>query len=150
GSLRCPRGALLPSSKSGRDSTMNQTAIDLARAVPLSDVIHARGIHLKRQGNEWVGPCPTHGGRDRFAVNHKKVRWNCRGSEGGADSISLIRHIDQCSFHIAVQILARLDHRPIRAAANPVSAEDDKLKEDEERQIGEPTTDCAAPMNGLV
>src|SRR6478609_487443 len=85
---------------------IESAAIESARAIPLSEVVHALGIRLKRQGREWVGPCPFHGGHDRFAVNYSKARWNCRGSEGGADSISLLRHIDQCGFPAAVENLA--------------------------------------------
>jgi hypothetical protein len=46
--------------------------VDIARAIPIEDELARRGIRLRRQGRELVGPCPRCGGRDRFAVNVPK------------------------------------------------------------------------------
>jgi hypothetical protein len=44
----------------------------------IETVVAKFGLQLRRQGRELVGPCPTCGGRDRFAVNPSKQLWNCR------------------------------------------------------------------------
>jgi Zinc-binding domain of primase-helicase len=73
------------------------TDIERARAVRIEDEIKRRGIKLKRQSAELVGPCPMCGGRDRFAVNTRKQVWNCRRCEVGddvrADVIGLVQLI---------------------------------------------------------
>jgi hypothetical protein len=49
---------------------------------------------LKRQGREWVGPCPRCAGEDRFAIHEGKGVYNC-GHQGGAggDVIALVGHV---------------------------------------------------------
>jgi Toprim domain-containing protein/CHC2-type zinc finger protein len=78
--------------------------IESAQRVSIEDEIRRRGIELKRQGAEFVGPCPVCGGRDRFSVNVSKQVFNCRGY-GGGNVIGLVRHLDQCNFVSAVAIL---------------------------------------------
>lgn len=77
-----------------------------ARAVPILDAAVQMGARLKRVGHEHVGPCPSCGGRDRFAVHPAKGVWNC-GHEGGAggDAIALVQHVEGCTFATAVEIL---------------------------------------------
>jgi DNA primase len=71
-----------------------------ARTVPIEREIDRRGIRLKRQGHEFVGPCPVCGGTDRFGVNTVKQVWNCRGCGKGGDVIAL-----GCSFEEAIAVL---------------------------------------------
>lgn len=52
---------------------------------------------LRHCGAEWVGPCPECGGSDRFSVAPRKGVWNCRGSEGGRDAVSLVMHVTDMS-----------------------------------------------------
>jgi len=47
--------------------------VQCARAVPIEQKIERRGIKLRREGPERVGPCPKCGGEDRFAINTKKI-----------------------------------------------------------------------------
>jgi RecA-family ATPase len=77
-----------------------------ARAVPIMDEIARRGVALKREGNEFIGPCPLCRGDDRFAVNTKKQVWNCRGCGVGGDVIELVRHLDGVDFIEACTRLA--------------------------------------------
>lgn len=57
------------------------------------------GARLKRVGpNEYAGPCPKCGGRDRFSVNTSKDVWNCRGCGIGGDAIEPARHCLDLSF----------------------------------------------------
>jgi hypothetical protein len=70
------------------------------------DQIEHWGIHLKREGMEYIGPCPLCGGTDRFAVNTEKELWLCRGCGVGGDVIDLVRHLDDCDFIAACTHLA--------------------------------------------
>jgi hypothetical protein len=77
-----------------------------ARALPITSVIRARGIKLRRTGNELVGPCPRCGGDDRFGVLISKQLFNCRGCGGkGCGAIDLTMFLDQCEFVDAVRRL---------------------------------------------
>jgi phage/plasmid primase-like uncharacterized protein len=82
------------------------TEIERARAVKIQDEIERRGITLKRQGSELVGPCPVCGGTDRFAVNIRKRIWYCRKCDVGGDVIILVQHLDGRGFKDAITVLA--------------------------------------------
>jgi putative DNA primase/helicase len=86
-------------------STEFEVWIATARAVPIDDELARRGIHLKRQGKELVGPCPRCGGTDRFGVNISKQIWNCRLCDKGGDVIDLVQHLDGCTFLEAIKTL---------------------------------------------
>jgi DNA primase len=83
--------------------------VDRARSVPIATEIKSRGIKLKGNGTERVGPCPKCGGEDRFSINTKKNVFNCRGCEVGGDVIDLVRHLDGSDFLTAC---ARLTDEP--------------------------------------
>ncbi|HZC56023.1 MAG TPA: AAA family ATPase [Xanthobacteraceae bacterium] len=76
-----------------------------ARAVPIENEIARRGIKLRREGKEMVGPCPRCGGDDRFAINIKKQIFNCRGCGAAGDVIDLLIHLDGIDFKSAVELL---------------------------------------------
>jgi hypothetical protein len=59
------------------------TDIERARSVRIEDEIARRGITLKPEGAERIGPCPVCGGRNRFSINIRKQVFNCRGAVGG-------------------------------------------------------------------
>jgi phage/plasmid primase-like uncharacterized protein len=101
--------------------------VEYARRVPIEDEISRRGIELKRQGAELVGPCPACGGRDRFAVNVRKQVFNCRGY-GGGNVIKLVQHIDGCDFVSAITTLTG-DGIRIRTTTSPKLA---KRRDDED------------------
>jgi len=79
--------------------------IQHARDVTIESEILRRGIQLKRQGVERVGPCPRCGGTDRFAINTVKNVYNCRGCGHGGDVIELVQWLDNCQFTEAVETL---------------------------------------------
>ena len=87
-------------------STRNEAWIAKARAVKIEDEIARRGVRLRRQGVELVGPCPKCSGDDRFAINTEKQVWNCRGCGKGGDVIKLVQHLDGCGFKAACATLA--------------------------------------------
>jgi phage/plasmid primase-like uncharacterized protein len=78
-----------------------------ARAVRIEDEIAARGIQLNGRGPERYGPCPNCGGTDRFAINISKQVWICRRCQRGGAVISLVQHLDACTFDGAVATLNR-------------------------------------------
>ncbi|WP_066918391.1 CHC2 zinc finger domain-containing protein [Methylobacterium sp. CCH5-D2] len=80
-----------------------------ARAVPL--VAHARQIQprLRCTGSEWVGPCPSCGGNDRFSVSIRKNVWHCRKAGRGGDVIALVQYVEDLDF---IAACARLTGRP--------------------------------------
>ena len=74
---------------------------DRAAAVPIESVIG--DLDLKREGSEYVGPCPSCGGEDRFAVNVVKQVFRCRQcNEKGGNVITLVMWLDGCAFDEAV------------------------------------------------
>src|SRR5215469_14747910 len=76
-----------------------------ARSAPIEREIERRGIKLSGNGVERVGPCPKCGGHDRFAINVKKQKWNCRGCGVGGDNIKLVEHLDDTDFITACETL---------------------------------------------
>jgi DNA primase len=86
--------------------TGNDAWVEKARAVKIEDEIARRGIKLRRQGVEHVGPCPVCGGDDRFAINPSKQVWNCRGCSKGGDNIALVQFLDGSDFKAACATLA--------------------------------------------
>jgi hypothetical protein len=93
------------------------------------------GASLKRvTSTERAGPCPKCVGSDRFAVNIKRQIWNCRGcATGGADAISLVRHMHNCSFREAVDFLT--DGRSMTASqARPKPPEPTSKDEGDNRE----------------
>ena len=80
-------------------------AIADAKAIRIEDEVARRGVVLKRQGRELVGPCPICGGTDRFAINFAKQVWNCRHCGKGGDVIALIQHMDGVGFLEAIESL---------------------------------------------
>lgn len=90
-----------------------------AASVDILEVARSFGTPLKRAGSEWVGPCPACGGRDRFAVNPRKQKFNCRGAVGG-NVITMVMHASSLSFTQACEALT--GEPPPRGAAKPLTA----------------------------
>lgn len=90
-----------------RNDPAYQQWVSDAKAVTVAQAIASYpNAALKRHGQELVGPCPSCGGTDRFAIHIKKGIWHCRGSKRGGDSIALVQYLDGCDFTTAVEKLA--------------------------------------------
>jgi phage/plasmid primase-like uncharacterized protein len=104
--------------------------IEVAKTRDIMDVAVEFGAHLKREGHEWIGPCPICGGKDRFAVNPQKRIFNCRGAgegtHGAGDLINLVQHVVGCDF---VEAVERINHTPRPDRSRDESAEDRKKRE---------------------
>jgi hypothetical protein len=113
--------------------------VDTARNVDVA-ALAARYGFTGRAGatGEATGPCPGCGGRDRFSVNVKKNIWRCRQGGGdpiGGDAVALVRHVENCSFRRAVEILVgNLDDLKPRAEAAGVQTDDTDYRERERRE----------------
>jgi hypothetical protein len=84
--------------------------VERARGADLKATAESLGARLKRvSATELAGPCPRHAGRDRFSINVRKQLWNCRGSEGGNDSISLASHVLGLNFRAVIRFLTGED-----------------------------------------
>jgi phage/plasmid primase-like uncharacterized protein len=105
-----------------RNHLVRRDWIAEARAVRIEDEIAGRGIKLNGRGPERFGPCPKCGGTDRFAINTSKQIWNCRGCQRGGDVISLVQHLDGCTFDAAVATLSRQE--PTGSAVSKKAAPD--------------------------
>lgn len=115
--------------------------VDEARAVSIEAEVNRRGLRLKRQGGELVGPCPVCGGVDRFGVNLRKGVFNCRGSGEGGDVIKLVEYLDATDFLGACETLAGRS-APKGASRGPDAAEIARREEarktaEAERERGE-------------
>jgi hypothetical protein len=95
--------------------------INAAKAVRTEDELARRGIKLRRVGGEMVGPCPLCGGKDRFAINLAKQKWNCRQCKPESipgDVIGVVQWLDNCAFADAVERLAGEERIATRARHN--------------------------------
>src|ERR1700733_5212320 len=95
--------------------------IERAGAVRIEDEIERRGIKLVGRIDR-CGPCPQCGGKDRFSINVRKQVFLCRGCAARGNVIALVRFLDGCGFHEAVECLtgerAPAPPRPAPAATD--------------------------------
>jgi hypothetical protein len=118
-------------------SRIPQEAIDKARSFDVMAIAARYGFTGKARGQqgEAIGPCPGCGGRDRFAANGKKNIWSCRQGGGdpvGGDAVALIRHVENCSFPRAVEILTGdLSTLVPKADTSKVEADENLFREKE-------------------
>ncbi|WP_072858462.1 DUF7146 domain-containing protein [Loktanella atrilutea] len=85
---------------------MDDARLDAAKAIPIMEVAKRLDLlaGLKRAGREWVGPCPSCGGNDRFGINPDAQVYNCRHC-GGGDGLALVQLVQACDFPAALAFL---------------------------------------------
>lgn len=93
-----------------------------ARECSLVEAVAKTKASLKKTGTELIGPCPSCGGRDRFAINPAKGKWICRPESGGSEAIGLIMHCEEVSFLEACEILT--GEKPPRGRGRGLSDEE--------------------------
>lgn len=101
---------------------------DLAKSANIMVVAKDLGCDLRKvSANEWAGPCPVDGGKDRFSVNDRKGVFLCRGADEGGkgDVIALAMHIYGCS---APEACERITGQP-----RPDRTRDESMEERAER-----------------
>jgi Toprim domain/Zinc-binding domain of primase-helicase len=86
-----------------------------ARDADILDIARRHGVlsGLKKVGDEYVGPCPRCGGKDRFAINARKLGGNgkpglflCRQCGQGGDAIDLEQFLSGTKFKDAAKNLS--------------------------------------------
>ena len=110
------------------DAKYDAALEDWIRAAKRADAVSfiaSRGYKLVKQGQEWVGPCPRCGGRDRFSINPRRGVFNCRGCGVGGDFIEMVMHIDGCGFNAACKALTGRD-RPAKGEKPKAPAQHQK------------------------
>ncbi len=105
-----------------------------ARDLSVVDVARQCGAELRKVGDEWNGPCPACGGRDRFWVNEVKNTFLCRVSGAAGDAITLVRHKHGCGFAAAVEMLTGEAAMPAGQRPAQPSAEEDNRFRDKARR----------------
>jgi hypothetical protein len=99
-----------------------------ARDADILDIARRHGVlsGLKKVGDEYVGPCPRCGGKDRFAINARKLGGNgkpglflCRQCTDGGDVIDLEQFLSGTRFKDALKDLGGapiVEENPAEAA----------------------------------
>lgn len=77
-----------------------EALVNEARLITCEEWAKRRGWKMRRSGPNMSGPCPKCGGTDRFAIEAKADKWNCRKCcVGGNDAISLVQLLDNAALH---------------------------------------------------
>ena len=89
----------------------------LKRAVSIEQLLadKERFAGLRRQGPNWVGPCPLHGGDNpnAFVVHRDRNLWRCfTACDAGGDVVELARRLADGSYPAAARDLARIAGSP--------------------------------------
>lgn len=75
-------------------STALKLFVEDARAIAIADAAQRLNLKCNPRGSEHPQPCPACGGKDTFAFNTQKNKWNCRqGGIGGNDAIGMAAHV---------------------------------------------------------
>ena len=114
--------------------------IERASAVRIEDEIERRGIKLVGRADR-CGPCPQCGGQDRFSINTRKQVFLCRGCAARGNVIALVRFLDGCGFHEALE---RLTGERLMKAANVAPAQHFDEAEAAPSRPAPPATDATA------
>ncbi|MCR5941090.1 P4 alpha zinc-binding domain-containing protein [Ochrobactrum sp. XJ1] len=68
--------------------------VEDARTITIADAAQCLNLKCNPRGSEHPQPCPACGGKDTFAFNTQKNKWNCRqGGIGGNDAIGMAAHV---------------------------------------------------------
>ena len=80
---------------------------DLIARVSISEVIAARGVELRKSGNDLVGCCPFHNEKSpSFNVSLSKQVYHCFGCGVGGGVVQFIQEYDGVDFVTAIEQLA--------------------------------------------
>lgn len=80
--------------------------VERARSVSIDAAAKRLKLHFRKSGSEHPQPCPACQGKDCFAFNTKKNKWNCRaGGVGGQDAIGMVAHVHGLDVKIREEFL---------------------------------------------
>lgn len=79
----------------------------LLQQLSLPNLIRRQGISLRRHGDDWIGRCPFHGGRDPWlVVSSATNRWQCLGiCQASGNAIDWVMRRDGVSYRHAIEQL---------------------------------------------
>ena len=107
-------------------SDMDDFFQDARDADSLSVAQEICGARLKKiAANEYAGPCPSCGGRDRFSINIRKKTFNCRRCGAKGSNINLAMLAFGCA---PIEAAERINGRP-----RPNGSHDETVEERAER-----------------
>ena len=91
----------------------------LKQEISLQRLVEARGIELKRHGQDFVGHCPFHDDKTpSLVISPKSNLWHCLGAcQCGGTVIDWVMKSEGVSFRYAVELL-QADYDPSALAAN--------------------------------
>ncbi len=81
----------------------------LKREVSLERLAEAKGIALKRHGDNAIGCCPFHDDKTpSFVITPSKNLWHCLGAcQAGGTVIDFVMRVERCSFRLACEMLLK-------------------------------------------
>ena len=94
----------------------------LKQEISLQRLVEARGIELKRHGQDLVGHCPFHDDKTpSLVISPKQNLWHCLGAcQAGGTVIDWVMKAEGVSFRHAVELL-QADYDPSALAADSVT-----------------------------
>lgn len=116
--------------------------IERAKAGSMETAIALSGFRPKKgceRANERTGPCPVCGGRDRFGVNIRRRKFNCRGCTAkGNNAVALAMFGGRMGFLDVCEALA------LEPPPRPVKGETAEQKAEREARVAELKARAAA------
>lgn len=92
---------------------VKKTTIDAVKALPVSSVIEAEGVRLKRIGREYLVKCPFHKDTNpSMTINDEKGICFCFVCKGGNDAIAYIQQKYGLGFAEAIERIAEKHNIP--------------------------------------
>lgn len=81
----------------------------LKHEVSVQRLAEAKGIELKRHGENLVGRCPFHDDRTpSLVITPSKNLWHCMGAcQVGGTVIDFVMRVERCSFRLACEMLLK-------------------------------------------
>ena len=81
----------------------------LKREVSLERLAEAKGLALKRHGDNCIATCPFHEDKTpSFVITPSKNLWHCMGAcQAGGTVIDFVMRMEKCSFRLACELLLR-------------------------------------------
>lgn len=111
--------------------------VTAAKLITLREYASRNQWNLKQSGANLIGPCPKPGcgGTDRFGINTKQNKWNCRTCDkGGHDAISLAMHVENLEFIAACEFLTGQERTAVIDPALAEKQRQDLIKKEQQRQ----------------
>jgi hypothetical protein len=87
-----------------RRDRIDPLPVDVARRVPIAQILETYGVELRQRGSRLVGHCPFHDdARPSLEVNARKGLWHCFPCGVGGDGITFVMRLKALGFAQAVR-----------------------------------------------